>query len=111
MSKPLHPLSLFRLTVLGPLASRNQLRRGEVKALIHELSRQTYNIPDTRRVHLSKETILRWYYDWKRKGIDGLIPKSRNDKGQTQLPIDIQSALLQYKKANPARSINTLIRR
>jgi len=109
MSKPLHPLALFRLTVLGPLASRNQLRRGEVKTLIRELATQTYNIPDSRRVHLSEETILRWYYDWKRSGIDGLIPKSRNDKGQTQLSIDIQSALLHYKKDNPARSINTLI--
>jgi transposase InsO family protein len=109
MSKPLHPLALFRLTVLGPLASRNQLRRGEVKTLIRELAAQTYHIPDSRRVHLSEETILRWYYDWKRSGIEGLIPKSRTDKGKTQLSIDIQSALLHYKKDNPARSINTLI--
>jgi putative transposase len=110
MSKPFHPLALFRLTVLGPLASRNQLRRGEVKTLIRELALQTYHIPDSRRVHLSEETILRWYYDWKRGGIEGLIPKSRTDKGQTQLSIDIQNALLHYKKDNPARSINTLIR-
>jgi putative transposase len=109
MSKSLHPLALFRLTVLGPLASRNQLQRGEVKTLIRELASQTYHIPDSRRVHLSEETILRWYYDWKRKGIEGLIPKLRRDKGQTQLSIEIQNALLHYKKDNPARSINTLI--
>lgn len=109
MSKSLHPIALFRLTVLGPLASRNQLRRGEVKALIRELATQTYHIPDSRRVHLSEQTILRWYYDWKRKGIEGLIPKSRSDKGQTQLSIDTQNALLHYKKDNPARSINTLV--
>ena len=109
MSKSLHPHALFRLTVLGPLASRNQLRRGEVKALIRELATQTYHIPGTRRVHLSEQTILRWYYDWKRNGIEGLIPSSRSDKGQTQLSIEIQNALLHYKKDNPARSINTLI--
>lgn len=109
MSKPLHPLALFRLTVLGPLASRNQLHRGEVKSLIRELATQTYHIPGSRRVHLSEQTILRWYHDWKRNGIEGLIPKLRCDKGQTQLSIDIQNALLHYKKDNPARSINTLI--
>lgn len=109
MSKPLHPLALFRLTVLGPLASRNQLRRGEIKTLIRELATQTYNIPDSRRVHLSEETILRWYYDWKRNGIEGLAPKLRTDRGKTQLSIDIQNTLLHYKKDNPARSINTLI--
>ena len=66
MSKPLHPLALFRLSVLGPLASRGQIKRGEVKSIIRELASNTYNIPDSRRVHLSEETILRWYYDWKR---------------------------------------------
>ena len=33
MSKLLHPLTLFRLTVLGGLASRNNLQRGEIKKL------------------------------------------------------------------------------
>lgn len=109
MSKSLHPLALFRLTVLGPLASRNQLKRGEIKVLVRELASQTYHIPDSRRVHLSEETILRWYYDWKRSGIEGLIPKSRRDKGRTLLSHEIQTALLCYKKDNPSRSINTLI--
>ncbi|MGI9215221.1 MAG: hypothetical protein ACR2HS_06260 [Gammaproteobacteria bacterium] len=31
MTKPLHPIALFRLTVLGPLASRGQIKRGEIK--------------------------------------------------------------------------------
>jgi len=109
MSKPLHPLALFRLSVLGPLISRHSLRRGEVKTLIRELTAQTYNIPGSRRVHLSEQTILRWYYDWKRQGIEGLVPASRRDKGQTQLSHEVQNALISYKKDNPARSLNTLI--
>src|SRR3990167_304683 len=109
MSKPLHPIALFRLSVLGPLASRGELKRGEVKKIIRELSCNTYNIPDSRRVHLSEQTISRWYYDWKKHGIDGLIPKARCDKGQTSGPVKIQEALLEFKKDNPARSLNTLI--
>jgi len=110
MSKPLHPLALFRLSVLGPLASRGQIKRGEVKSIIRELASNTYNIPDSRRVHLSEETILRWYYDWKRGGIEALMPQQRRDKGVTQLPAEVQTALIQVKKDNPSRSINTLIK-
>jgi len=109
MSKPLHPLALFRLSVLGPLASRGQLKRGEVKAIIRELATKTYNIPDSRRVHLSEETILRWYYDWKKGGIEALAPQTRSDQGKTQLKEEVQAALIQTKKEKPDRSINTLI--
>jgi transposase InsO family protein len=109
MSQPLHPLALFRLSVLGQLASRGELQRGEIKAFAEELSKQAYNIPGSRRVHLSVQTILRWYYAWKRSGIDGLTPKSRLDKGKSQLPESIRLRLLEYKNANTSRSINTLI--
>lgn len=109
MSKPIHPLALFRLSVLGPLASRGELKHGEVKAIVRELASKTYNIPNSRRVHLSIDTILRWYYDWKRGGIEALAPQARHDKGSTQITDDVQAALLQLKKDNPARSINTLI--
>lgn len=109
MSKPLPPIALFRLMVLGPLASRGQMKRGEVKAIIKELASQTYHVPDSRRTHLSEETIARWYYDWKRGGIEALVPKSRDDKGKTHLSLEAQTALLSAKKDNPARSLNTLI--
>lgn len=109
MSKPIHPLALFRLSVLGPLASRGQLKHGEVKTIVRELASKTYDIPDSRRVHLSEETILRWYYDWKRGSIDALAPQVRSDKGLTQLSEEVQAALIQVKQDNPSRSINTLI--
>ena len=61
MSKPLHPMALFRLMVLGPLASRSGFKRGEVAILVRELAARTYDIPDSRRTHLSEDTIMRWY--------------------------------------------------
>ena len=108
MSPFLHPLALFRLTVLGPLASRQQLKRGEVQHLVRELAAQTYDIPNSPHVHLSEQTILRWYHAWKRHGIAALIPKQRLDKGTTKLKSNVQQALLALKRDNPARSINTL---
>lgn len=109
MSKPLHPMALFRLSVLGPLASRGQLKRGEVKKIIRELANNAYHIPASRRTHLSEQTIWRWYHEWKKQSIEGLVPKLRRDKGQTQLAKEVQEALIFYKKDSPARSLNTLI--
>lgn len=109
MSKPLHPDALFRLMVLGPLASRGELKRGEVSSIIRELASKSYDIPDSKRTYLSTETIKRWYHDWKRGGIDALQPKARLDKGKTQLPPHVQEKLLQLKQDNPSRSINLMI--
>lgn len=109
MSKPVHPIALFRLSVLGPLTSRGQLEHGEVKTIIHELASKNYNIPGSSRTHLGASTIRRWYYDWARGGIDALTPNARRDKGSTQLSNKVQNAVLQLKKDNPSRSLNTVI--
>ena len=109
MSRPLHPDALFRLMVLGPLASRGELKRGEVSTIIRELASKAYDIPNSRRTYLSPETIKRWYYDWMRGGIDALQPKVRMDKGSTQLSPSVQSNLLELKQDNPSRSINLMI--
>jgi transposase InsO family protein len=108
MSKPVHTLALFRLSVLGPLTNR-KLEHGEVKAIVRELASKSYNIPDSRRNHLSESTIMRWHYDWQRGGIEALAPNARSDKGHTQLSAEIQSAVLKLKKDNPSRSLNTII--
>lgn len=109
MSKPIQPVALFRLSVLGPLASRGELKRGEVSTIIRELASKAYDIPDSKRTYLSAETIKRWYHDWKRGGIDALQSKERLDKGKTQLPPSVQERLLQLKQDNPSRSINLMI--
>ena len=109
MSKPLHPLSLFRLGVLGSLTSRGDLQRGDVKTIIRNLASQTYLIPDSHRVRLSIPTITRWYYDWQRDGIEGLEPNTRSDKGRTLLSQEVQDAVMELKKDNPSRSLNTII--
>lgn len=109
MSKPVHPVALFRLSVLGPLTSRIDIAHGEAKKIIKQLAGQTYHIPNSRRVHISEKTIQRWYYRWKLNGIDGLAPKSRKDKGQCALQKDIQEMIVTLKKDRPSRSIPTLI--
>jgi transposase InsO family protein len=105
-----HPIALFRLSVLGPLASREQFEHGELKRLLTELAAQTYFTPGERRVRLTQKTIERWYYAWKAGGIDALVPKPRKDRGVSKLSPEHQAAIVEAKHANPKRSLNSLRR-
>ena len=41
--------ALFRLSVLGPLISPEQLQRGELQTTIRQLAQREYAIPDSDR--------------------------------------------------------------
>lgn len=104
------PKALFRLSVLGPLISRERLERGELQQIIRDLAGREYAIPGTRRRHLGEKTIQAWYYTWRRQGIAGLTPKPREDRGQSRLAPAIQEAILAAKRENPRRSIRQIRR-
>jgi len=108
--KPIHPVALFRLSVLGRLASRDHFERGEIQSILFELASKSYDIPDSVHTRISAKTIEAWFYAWKKGGIEALVPKTRCDRGVSKLPEAIQAFILNAKRENPKRSINTLIR-
>lgn len=108
--KDIDPKALFRLSVLGPLVSRERLERGELQQIIRELAQRNYAIPGSRRRHLGEKTIQAWYYAWKIGGIDALEPKTRGDSGQSKIAPLVQEAVLAAKRDNPRRSIRQIVR-
>jgi len=110
MTQTLHPMALFRLSVLGPLISRDTLAHGELKRLLRELASRSYDIPGSHRCYLSEKTIEAWFHAWKRGGIDALMPQPRRDRGVSKLPEELQAQLLQAKQENPQRSVREICR-
>ena len=108
--KDIDPKALFRLSVLGPLVSRETLARGELQQLIRELAVREYAIPGSRRRHLGEKTIQAWYYAWRRGGLDALAAKPRADRGSSRIAPPLQEAILQAKRANPRRSVRQIVR-
>jgi putative transposase len=108
--KDIDAKALFRLSVLGPLISRERLARGELKQLIRELAQREYAIPGTQRRHLGEKTIEAWYYTWRSEGIDGLAAKTRADRGCSKLSQALQEAVLAAKRENPRRSVRQIVR-
>lgn len=104
------PQALFRLSVLGPLVSRERLERGELKRLVAELAQREYAIPGSRRHRLGAKTIEAWYYAWRRLGLEGLVPKTRVDRGRSRIEPALQEAILAAKRDNPRRSTQQILR-
>ena len=110
MNKPLHPVAIFRVMLLGPLISREKLSRGELKTLIEGIASHTYTIPESKRIDVSPKAIERWYYAYLRDGIDALVPKTRCDKNKiSAISEPVKEYLLTHKQDNLSRSINGLI--
>lgn len=107
---PIDRLALFRLSVLGPLISRDHLARGELQHLIRELAQRTYDIPGSRRHRIGEKTIEAWYYMWRKHGVTGLAAKRRADRGQSRMAVHWQDAILAAKRENPRRSIRQILR-
>ncbi len=106
----IHPVALFRYSVLGPLISRADLPRGELKATLQELAARHYDIPGSRNSRISEKTIEAWYYAWRRGDIEALTPKPRSDRGQSKIAPEVQEAILAAKRENPRRSIRGIRR-
>ena len=104
------PKALFRLSVLGPVVSRERLDRGELQQLIRELAQREYAIPGSARRHVAEKTLQAWYHSWRKHGIQGLVPKTRVDRGQSRITPVIQEAVLAAKRENPRRSIRQIVR-
>jgi putative transposase len=110
MEDNINEIALFRLSVLGSLASRERLEHGELKQTIKMLAAQRYNIPGSKRSHLTEKTIEHWYYAWKRGGIQALSSQKRCDMGQTKINDVHKAAILQCKTENKKRSISQVKR-
>jgi len=102
-------IAIFRLSVLGPLVSRQHIERGELKKLIQNIASRDYAIPYTDKTRIAEKTIEGWYYAYQRGDLDGLKPKKRLDRGVSKIPPHIQDAIIKAKRENPRRSIDQIM--
>lgn len=97
--------ALFRLSVLGSLVY-GRLEHGELKAALDALSQKTWVGPDGKERVLSPRTLEAWYRSYREHGFNGLIPKTRKDKGKIKaIPLEIQELILGMKREDPGRSV------
>jgi hypothetical protein len=88
-------VAVFRAQVIGPLLTRAFTSHGELADAIRALARQKHMPPGASATRFySEATLERWYYRFKRRGLQGLMPKRRSDTGHARELTDAQRELL-----------------
>jgi transposase InsO family protein len=104
-------VALFRHGVIGAL-TQAQLDRGQLYAALTELSGQRFVPPKSKVARsFSVPTLERWYYAFKKRGLAGLTPQPRSDKGRAQeLTAEQRQLLLATRKDVPSASASLILR-
>jgi putative transposase len=104
-------IALFRAEIVGSLV-RRELSRGELAAEIALLAQVRYRPPGSRATKCyGASTIERWYYAYKRDGLEGLKPDARSDRGRARELLPEQRALLlDIRREHPGASVPLILR-
>jgi transposase InsO family protein len=107
-------VAIFRAEVIGAL-TRRELSPGELREALEELSHKRWRPPasdHTRTFGVS--TLERWFYRYRRDGMEGLRPRARSDRGRARELTDEQKTLLlairrEHPNASAALILRTLV--
>jgi hypothetical protein len=104
-------IAVFRSQVIGGLAHR-AMSRGELQAALQELSKQPFRPPGwpvTRR--FSVPTLERWYYRFRKGGVEALRPRRRRDAGRAKALGELEKDLVcDLRREHPSASAELLLR-
>lgn len=99
--KNLQDIALFRFSLIASLVN-DTYEASSISQYFREIASKTYTLPDGTSVKYSSGTIKKWYLDYKNKGFDALIPKTRKDLGKPRnLNLDAIKKIHELKERYP----------
>ena len=103
-------IALFRYGLVASLVLE-PLPRGELLRRAREIAERTYEIPGSKRISLSPETLLKWARLYRQAGFEALRRKPRQDRGQSRsITPQLAELIERLKRENPHRAGTTLLR-
>lgn len=108
---PAEAVATFRHAVIGPLCAR-PLGRGEFAEAVRALSQERVRPPEsaiTKRY--SVPTLERWFYAYRRGGLEALRPKARTDRGRGRdLTPEMRALICDIRREHPSASAKLIVR-
>lgn len=104
-------VAVFRSMLIGPLVHR-ALTRGELRAALVEMASQPVRLPGSDHTRcLSVPTLERWYYRFKKRGLAGLVPEPRCDRGRAKaLTSEQRDLICAVRREHPSASAELILR-
>jgi putative transposase len=104
-------IAVFRAQVIGPLLCRSYDDHGELAEALRELSEHSVTPPGHAvSRNFSVPTLQRWYYRFKKRGLDGLKPQSRSVGFALKVDEPTRELLLQIRRERPRVSAALILR-
>lgn len=104
-------IALFRYGLIAEIAREPPGKPGTY-ARMKKIAARKYDIPGSRRRRVAAETLRCWIRDYRAKGIEGLYPKTRQDKGTSRrIPQKVLDVLLEIKEENPKLTVKQVIKK
>ncbi|MGL5718649.1 MAG: DDE-type integrase/transposase/recombinase [Paraclostridium sp.] len=101
-------IALFRYSLIAPILNENFLHKN-VSEYLKDVCGRQYDVPLGLKKEYAPATLKEWLRVYKLKGIDGLYPKNRNDKGSSRkLKLEIKEIILKLKQENPRRTAKSI---
>jgi transposase InsO family protein len=102
-------VALFRETLLEDL-SDSGLLRGAISARLREIAANPVVLPDGAERRFSERTLWSWWSAYRKKGLEGLLPAERSDKGvPREITPELVAAAVEKRREVPSRSTRTII--
>lgn len=104
-------VAVFRHGIIGSL-TQAEMDRGQLAAALVTLSKQRFTPPKAKATRtFSEATLERWYYAFKKRGLNGLKPRRRKDKGRgKKLEPEQRQLLLDIRREHPHASAPVILR-
>ena len=114
MSEPNPELekALWRYGIISPLLHRRD-DDPPLGRMIRELAGKSFIRPSGAPTRYSAETLRKWLYRYRRRGLDGLYDRPRADRGAQQVPKALAGAIATLRNDHPhwtlAKILETLL--
>src|SRR5688500_12865403 len=104
-------VATHRHAVIGPLCAR-ELTRGALAATLRELSEVRFRAPGALLTRCySVPTLERWYYAYRARGLVGLKPRGRSDRGRGRaLSPALRTLICDIRREYPTASAALIVR-
>src|SRR5215469_10492497 len=103
-------IALFRYGLVAPLVLE-PLPHGELLRRAREIAARQYEIPGSIRILLCPATLLKWARRYRQGGFEALMPKPRQDRGQSRsITPQLAELIERLKRENPHRTGTALLR-
>ena len=108
---PAEVIALFRAEIVGAIA-RREMTRGELAEAIRVIAACRYRPPGRRASkQYGVSTIERWYYAYRKGGLEALRPTPRSDRGRArELTPEQRALLLDVRREYPTASAQVIVR-